>query len=62
MTDGVLRPGVHVGALPPWGPCPNQVCEHPVVLHDLDTLDEPFPVCCVDGCGCRVERIAQLSV
>lgn len=35
------------------GCCPNTPrCEHPSFVHDVDTYEDPRPVCCVDGCWC----------
>jgi hypothetical protein len=33
--------------------CPNEPpCEHSGLLHDIWTLEEPLPTCCVEGCKC----------
>lgn len=33
--------------------CPNTPpCEHPAWIHDIDSYDDPKPMCCADGCNC----------
>lgn len=46
--------GVSVIACAPGGfECPNSPrCEHPAYVHDIDTYEEPRPICCADGCSC----------
>lgn len=35
------------------GCCPNTPrCEHPSFVHDVDTHEDPRPMCCVSGCSC----------
>lgn len=36
-----------------FGPCPNGLCEHAAMHHDIYTYEDPRPSCCVDGCDCR---------
>src|SRR5258708_1626559 len=36
-----------------WWQCPNNPpCPHGNLLHDIDSLEDPRPTCCVDGCNC----------
>lgn len=36
-------------------PCPIvPPCEHPMVLHDRYSDDDPRYICCADGCSCRM--------
>lgn len=33
--------------------CPNTPrCEHPAMVHDIDTYEDPRPMCCAEGCTC----------
>lgn len=33
--------------------CPNEPrCTHPAFVHDIDTYEDPRPICCADGCSC----------
>lgn len=41
-------------ALAATGPCPNTPpCPHAGGLHDIYTPEDPRPICCAEGCGCR---------
>lgn len=34
--------------------CPNRLCAHGKVLHDIEEYDgDGTDTCCVDGCDCR---------
>lgn len=38
----------------PWGACPNTPpCKHPAAAHDIESFDDPRPMCCEEGCVCR---------
>lgn len=44
-------------------PCPNTPrCEHPAWVHDIDTYEDPRPICCVDDCPCGAEHRAPVAV
>lgn len=44
-----IRPGDRAR----WLACPNDPpCAHSGLLHDIDSLDDPKPMCCADGCNC----------
>jgi len=47
--DLVPWPAQH-GSLP--APCPLHTCEHANMFHDIHSLDDPRPQCCIEGCPC----------